>query len=169
MPSAAADCQVVLLRQILLYTSPLPHYSLPTFPSLCSRYSNMEDAMKGSLTLLSLVLAGAGVVAMPASTNQAAKENKAAPATKKGTKWQGHVVRIYKDESQMDIRGGVTGQSEDLRKVAYDSSTEWTKLGKPGQQDEVKEGSFVIVLGQVDDKGVLRATRIDLRLPRYPS
>jgi len=122
--------------------------------------------MKGSLTLLSLVLAGAVVVAMPASANQAATENKAAPAAKKETKWQGHVVRIYKDESQMDIRGGVDTRSEDLRKIAYDSSTGWTKLGKPGQQDEVKEGSFVIVLGHVDDKGVLHATRIDLRLPR---
>jgi hypothetical protein len=126
----------------------------------------MEDAMKGSLTLLSLVLAGAVFVAMPASANQAATDNKAAPAAKKEAKWQGHVVRINKDESQMDIRGGVRGSSEDLRKVAYDSSTQWTKLGKPGQQDEVKEGSFVIVLGQVDDKGVLHATRIDLRLPR---
>jgi hypothetical protein len=122
--------------------------------------------MKGSLTLLSLVLAGAVVAAMPGSANQAATENKAAPAAKKETKWQGHVVRIYKDQSEMDIRGGATGQSEDLRKVAYDSSTGWTKLGKPGQQDEVKEGSFVIVLGHVDDKGVLHATRIDLRLPR---
>ncbi len=121
--------------------------------------------MKGSLTLLSLMLAGAVVVAMPAAVNHAA-DNKEASAAKKETKWQGHVVRIYKEQSQMDIRGGVTGQSEDLRKVDYDSSTEWTKLGKPGQQDEVKEGSFVIVLGHVDDKGELHATRIDLRLPR---
>ena len=122
--------------------------------------------MKGSLTLLSLVLVGAVFVAMPASANPAAADNKGAQTAKKETKWQGHVVRIYKDESQMDIRGGVTGQSEDLRKIAYDSSTAWTKLGKPGQQDEVKEGSFVIVLGHVDDKGTLHATRIDLRLPR---
>jgi hypothetical protein len=126
----------------------------------------MEDVMKGSLTLLSLVLVGAVFVAMPASANPAAADNKAAQTAKKETKWQGHVVRIYKDESQMDIRGGVNAQSEDLRKIAYDSSTAWTKLGKPGQQDEVKEGSFVIVLGHVDDKGTLHATRIDLRLPR---
>jgi hypothetical protein len=125
----------------------------------------MEDAMKGSLTLLSLVLAGAVFVAMPVSANQAA-DKKEASAAKKETKWQGHVVRIYKDESQMDIRGGVNTRSEDLRKIAYDSSTEWTKLGKSGQQDEVKEGSFVIVLGHVDDKGVLHAKRVDLRLPR---
>ena len=121
--------------------------------------------MKGSLTLLSLVLAGAVFVAMPAGANQAASD-KAAPAAKKETRWQGHVVRIYKDQSELDIRGGATANAQDVRKVAYDSSTQWTKLGKPGQQDEVKEGSFVIVLGQVDDKGTLHASRIDLRLPR---
>lgn len=113
--------------------------------------------MKASLSFLSLILAGVVFVAMPASANQAAK---------KETKWQGNVVRIYKDLSQMDIRGGTSNNSSDMRKVAYDSSTVWTKLGKPGQQDDVKEGSFVIVLGQVDDKGVLHASHIDLRLPR---
>jgi len=125
----------------------------------------MEDPMKGLLSLLSLVLAGAIFAAMPAGANQAATETKA-PAAKKQTKWQGSVIRMYKDLLQMDIRGGAGGQSKDLRKIAYDSSTEWTKLGKPGQQDEVKEGSFVIVLGQVDNNGTLHASRIDLRLPR---
>jgi hypothetical protein len=122
--------------------------------------------MKVPLSLLSLVLAGAVFAAMPAGAKQATAETKQAPAAKKETKWQGHVVRIYKDLSQMDIRGGVNAHSEDVRKVAYDSATEWTKQGKPGQMDEVKEGSFVIILGQIDDKGVLRAKRIDLRLPR---
>ena len=122
--------------------------------------------MKVPLSLLSLVLAGAVLAAMPAGAKQATAETKQAPAAKKETKWQGHVVRIYKDLSQMDIRGGVNTRSEDVRKVAYDSTTEWTKLGKPGQMVEVKEGSFVIILGQIDDKGVLHAKRIDLRLPR---
>jgi len=122
--------------------------------------------MKVPLSLLSLVLAGAVFAAMPAGAKQATAETKQAPAAKKETKLQGHVVRIYKDLSQMDIRGGVNTRSEDVRKVAYDSTTEWTKLGKPGQMDEVKEGSFVIILGQIDDKGVLHAKRIDLRLPR---
>ncbi len=122
--------------------------------------------MKVPLSLLSLVLAGAVFAAMPAGAKQATAETKQAPAAKKETKWQGHVVRIYKDLSQMDIRGGVNAHSEDVRKVAYDSATEWTKQGKPGQMDEVKEGSFVIILGQIDDKGVLHAKRIDLRLPR---
>lgn len=116
--------------------------------------------MKVFSTLLFLVLAGAVFAAMPAGANQAA------PAAKKATKWQGNVVRIYKDLSQMDIRSDKSAESATLKKVAYDSSTEWTKLGKPGQQDDIKEGSFVIILGQVDDKGVLHAKRIDLRLPR---
>src|SRR5712671_5831762 len=121
--------------------------------------------MKFYRNLLSVVLAGALFAAMPLGAKQATSETKPAPAAKKETKWQGHVVRIYKDLSQMDISGG-PAPSKAIRKVAYDNSTEWTKLGKPGQQDEVKEGSFVILLGQVDDKGVLHATRIDLRLPR---
>ena len=122
--------------------------------------------MKVSLSLLSVVLAGAVFAAMPAGAKQAASETKQAPAAKKETKWQGHVIRVNKDLSQLDIRGGVNTRAEDERKVAYTSSTEWTKLGKPAQMDEFKEGSFVIVLGQVDDKGVLHATRIELRLPR---
>jgi hypothetical protein len=83
----------------------------------------------------------------------------------KEAKWQGHVVRIDKEHSMIDIRGGAA-PSNDLRKVAYDNSTEWTKLSKPSEMSEVKEGSFVIVLGQVDNKGILHATRVDLRLPR---
>lgn len=121
--------------------------------------------MRALLTTVSLVLLGAVIAATPAVSKQAASE-KNSTAAKKETKWQGHVVRIYEDKSEMDIRGGINTRSEDLRKIAYDSSTEWTKLGKPGKQEEVKEGSFVIVLGHVDDKGVLHATRVDLRLPR---
>ena len=47
-----------------------------------------------------------------------------------------------------------------------DGSTERTKGGKPGHMNEVKEGAFVIVLGHVNDKEGLQATRIDLRLLR---
>src|ERR1700675_5138003 len=119
----------------------------------------MEDAMKVPLTLLSLVLAGLVFAAMPAGATQEAAEKKDAPAAQKETQWQGNVIRFYKDKSMLEIHGGVA-PSSDLRKVAYDSSTQWTKGGKPGQQDEVKQGSFVIVLGQVDDKRVLQASRI---------
>ena len=122
--------------------------------------------MKVSLSLLSVVLAGAVFAAVPVGARLATAEAAQAPAKKKETKWQGSVVRISKDTSQLDIRGGINSNASDERKISYDGSTEWTNLGKPGKMEDVKEGSFVIVLGQVDDKGVLHATRIDLRKPR---
>jgi hypothetical protein len=128
-------------------------------------FSTMEDAMKVSVTLLSLTLAGAVFSAVPVGAQQAAPGEKNAQASTKETKWQGHVIRIDKDHSMIDIRGG-SAPSNDPRKVAYDSSTRWTKLGKPSQQDEVKDGAFVIMLGHLDHDGVLHATRIDLRRPR---
>jgi hypothetical protein len=131
-------------------------------------FFTMEDAMKVSVTLLSLALAGAVFSAVPARAQQAAtgeKNTQASTKETKETKWQGHVIRIDKDHSMIDIRGG-SAPSNDPRKVVYDSATEWTKLGKPSERDEVKEGSFVIMLGHLDHKGVLHATRIDLRRPR---
>ena len=120
--------------------------------------------MKVSRILLGVVFAAAVLAVMPLGARQPASA--ANQAEKKETKWQGHVIRIYKDTSMMDLRGGANGRDEDMHKVAYDSSTEWTKGGKPGTMEEVKEGSFVIILGHVDDKGVLHASRVDLRLPR---
>lgn len=121
--------------------------------------------MKVPVTLLSLVLAGLVFAAMPAAANQEAAEKKDTSAANKEVQWQGNVIRFYNDKSMLEIRGGLA-PSSDLRKVAYDSSTEWTKQGKPGKQDEIKQGSFVILVGHVDDSGVLHATRIDLRRPR---
>jgi hypothetical protein len=119
--------------------------------------------MKIPAALLSVVLAGAVFAATPAVANQAATEKKEA-ATKQ-TKWQGKVVRINKDSSTIDIHGGAH-PSEAQRKIMYDASTQWTNGGKPGQQDDVKTGSYIIVLGTVDGDGVLHAARIDLRAPR---
>ena len=119
--------------------------------------------MKVPKTLLALAIAGAVFVAKPARAFQAPAEQKAAPAATKETKWQGNVVRIDKDHSTITIHGGPPPSNE-TRQVAYSSATVWTKVGKPlDQHDEVKEGSFVIFMGTVDSKGVLQATRIDLR------
>ena len=121
--------------------------------------------MKISKTLFSLALAGAVFVNLPARAFQAPADQKAAPAATKETKWQGHVTRIDTDHSMIDLHGGPSPTVAAVR-VAYDSSTQWTKQGKPGQQDEVKTGSFVIIVGTVDDKGVMHASRIDLRAAR---
>lgn len=84
----------------------------------------------------------------------------------KESRWQGHIVRVDQKDSRLVVRGGQGNMESTERQVYYDSSTEWTKLGKPAEQSEFKEGSFVIVLGHADKKGVFHATRIDLRLPR---
>lgn len=118
--------------------------------------------MKVPKTLLSLALAGAVFACLPARAFQAPA---GAPAETKEVKWQGHVTRIDTDHSMIDLHGGPSPTVAALR-VAYDSSTQWTKQGKPGQQDEVKAGSFVIIVGTVDDKGVMHAMRIDLRAAR---
>jgi len=119
--------------------------------------------MKVPVTLLCLMLAGTAFNAIPAGARQA--DQSAMKAAAKETKWQGHVVRIDKDNSMIDIHGG-PAPSKESRKVAFDGSTEWTKGGKPSQQDAVTDGAFIIIMGHVDDKGVLHATRVDLRAPR---
>src|ERR1019366_8271287 len=63
--------------------------------------SDMEDTMKFPTTLLSLVLAGAVFVGLPAQAFQAPADQKAAPAAAKETKWQGHVTRIDAEHSMI--------------------------------------------------------------------
>jgi hypothetical protein len=118
--------------------------------------------MKLSVILLALVFMG---VAFAGQTN-APGDKKEATADTKEARWQGHIVRINKDNSSLSVRGGQKNMESMERQIFYDSSTEWTKQGKPADQSEFKEGSFVIVLGHPDDKGVFHATRIDLRQPR---
>lgn len=113
--------------------------------------------MKKSLVLFALLFLTVGLVAQ----TDTAKSSKT-----KEMKWQGHLIRINKDNSTIDVRGGQKNMDNVEKRIAYDSSTEWTKQGKPAEMSEFKDGSFVIVLAQDDGKGQLRATRIDLRLPR---
>jgi hypothetical protein len=122
----------------------------------------MEDAMKLSVIVLTFVFMG---VAFAGQTTPSG-DKKETTADTKEARWQGHIVRINKDNSSLSVRGGQKNMESMERQIFYDSSTEWTKQGKPAGQSEFKEGSFVIVLGHPDDKGVFHATRIDLRLPR---
>jgi len=122
--------------------------------------------MKLTITLLAATLAGAVICALPADARLNSLNNPQEKKEAKETKMQGHVVRIYADLKTMDVRGGSTARSQDIRKIAYDEATTWTNMGKPGKMEDVKEGSFVIVLGNLQKDGSLLATRIDLRLPR---
>jgi hypothetical protein len=117
----------------------------------------------GAWVLLALLAAVPGVSAAQGSQD---KTQKMSAGSAKETRWQGHIVRVNKDASTLSIRGGRSGKENFERTVAYDSSTEWTKLGKPAEMDQFKEGEFVIILGHPDEKGTLHATRVDLRTPR---
>ena len=126
--------------------------------------------MKSAAILLTLLFAALMVVGQTAPSDEKATATSEAKSDKKSaskeTRWQGHIVRIDKDKSTLSIRGGRGGKQEGERQVSYDSSTKWTKLGKPADESDFKEGSFVIVVGKTDDKGMLHADRVDLRLPR---
>jgi Domain of unknown function (DUF5666) len=116
--------------------------------------------MKLSALLLVLIFAGVAFAGQASTVD----DKKAGDA--KEARWQGTIVRMSKDQSSLSIRGGQGNMESIERTVLFDETTKWTKQGKPAQMDEFKDGSFVIVLGQADDKGVLHATRIDLRQPR---
>ena len=124
--------------------------------------------MKSAAILLTLLFAVGMVVgqAAPSDQKEAGKSEKKAASTSKETRWQGHIVRIDQDKSMLSIRGGRGGKQEFERQVSFDPSTKWTKLGKPAEMSDFKEGSFVIVVGKTDAKGMLHADRVDLRLPR---
>ena len=117
--------------------------------------------MKLSVIVLSFVFMG---VAFAGQTTPSDK--KEATADTKEARWQGHIVRINTDQSSLSVRGGQSNMESSEKLIFYDSSTRWTKQGKPAEQNEFKEGAFVIVLGHPDEKGVFHATQIDLRLPR---
>jgi len=122
--------------------------------------------MKVAAILLTLVFAAVICAGQETPAAEGKKDEKAASASsKKETRWQGHIVRINKDKSSLSVRGGRGGGSFE-REIFYDSSTKWTKQGKPADQSEFKEGAFVIAVGKPDDQGNFHADRIDLRLPR---
>ena len=122
--------------------------------------------MKSTIILFSMVLTASLCAAQTSAASESKQDKKAATSDQKETRWQGHIVRQNKEGSTLTVRGGQSTKDSFEREISYDSSTEWTKTGKPAQQDEFKDGSFVIVLGHADEKGGFHARRIDLRLPR---
>ena len=116
---------------------------------------------KALLVGLLMVLAMAGIqVAVTRAQDEKAQESMTKPKAKQ-LRWDGHIVRIDKDNSTMDIRD----RRGTERKIHWNSSTTWTKLNKPvSDQSQFKEDARVIVLGKPGEKGEFMATRIDLRV-----
>jgi hypothetical protein len=111
--------------------------------------------------LLTLVFAA---LVTPANAAPQEKDKQSPPA--KAARWQGTIVRVSKDDSTLSVRGGQSNMESTERLIRYDSSTKWTKQGKPAEQSDFQEGSFVIATGHADEKGDFHATHVDLRLPR---
>jgi hypothetical protein len=90
-----------------------------------------------------------------------AAQEKAAGEKKKEVRWHGTIIRSDKEGSTLTVRqrGGTIE-----RVVHYTSATQWTKLNKPAEASEFKDGSRVICLGNYEGKNFV-ATRIDLREP----
>ena len=121
--------------------------------------------MKLSVILLSFVFLGVAFAVPPGPAGDN-KQDKMAMADEKPGRWQGTIVRFNKDQSSLSVRGGQSNMASTERTIVYDDSTKWTKQGKKAEMGDFKEGSFVIVVGKPDDKGVFHASQIDLRLPR---
>jgi hypothetical protein len=115
--------------------------------------------MKRTIVLLFAlcVVVGLAAPALLAQENPQSAGKNAAGA--KEARWHGIIVRTSKDQSYFDVHR----QNVDKR-IYFDSSTKWTKMNKPADQSEFKEGADVICLGQYDEKKEFHATRIDLRI-----
>jgi hypothetical protein len=71
----------------------------------------------------------------------------------------GTIVRSNKDKSTIVVK---ENRSNIERTVFYSNSTKWTKRQQPADMKEFIDGSRVICLGKLNEKGELTATRIDL-------
>jgi hypothetical protein len=117
-----------------------------------------ENTMRKVIVIL--LFAAFAVVGL-APYNAVASGQKKAAAGAKEMRWDGHIVRIDKDTSYMDVRNRAGVE----KRIYWSSSTTWTKLNKPvADHSEFKEDKRVICLGNVDEKGAFHATRIDLRV-----
>ena len=94
--------------------------------------------------------------------NTDTKQDKTTTVAKQ-TRWKGRIVRLSEDQAVLTIRGGPSSRDTVQREISLNSATRWTKQGKPAEQSEFKEGSYVIVVGKPDKQGRLEAVDIDLR------
>ena len=112
------------------------------------------------LLILWVVLGIAVTLSTQLFAQEASHENMAKKDTGKEVRVEGLVARTSKDQSMLTVREHGSNVEKD---VHYDSSTKWTHLNKPAEMSEFKDGADVICLGTYDEKGVLHASRIDLR------
>lgn len=116
--------------------------------------------MRRSLFIVMALLLGSALT-LPVAANQAAQKEGEKPKTAaKEDRLDGTVHMMDAATKMITVR--TRGKTEQ-RQVMYDDKTAFTFRNKPAKVEEVKEGRRVIVLGKVNDKNVLVASRIDVR------
>ena len=116
------------------------------------------------MLLLLATFVSVGALAEP---RQGGTQEKAAASQKtaKEDRVSGTIIRSNTDKSTLTVR---EGRSKIERTVVYNASTKWTKGKESADMKEFKDGSVVICLGKLDEKGELAATRIDLQSKTRP-
>jgi Cu/Ag efflux protein CusF len=102
----------------------------------------------------------AGALTVPALAAGQASQKEDAKAKAGETRIDGTVHMVDAATKMVTVR--LRGKGEQ-RQVMYDDKTTFTFRNKQAKVEEVKEGRRVIVLGKVNDKNVLVASRIDVR------
>ena len=100
------------------------------------------------------------LVSTPAWTAPQAGETKAKSTKPKEQRIHGIVRLMDKDAHSITVR--LRGQQIE-RQVIYNDSTKFTSGNKPAKLEDVKDRARVIVLGTMNDKGQMVASRIDIR------
>jgi hypothetical protein len=117
--------------------------------------------MRKSMIVLLAVLVATGILTVPQKSAGANPKATALQAAPQEDRVSGTIVRHTRDKSTLIVR---ENRSKMEKTVVYEASTKWTKgKGQPADMNEFKDGSRVICLGKLNDKGELAATRIDLQ------
>jgi len=107
--------------------------------------------------VLLAVFVGMGLATQTAAVQEKTEKTEKKVAQKE-VRWHGTIVRMDKEESTLTVR------RQGVDKVVYfDSATRWTRGTKTIDPSEFKDTATVICMGKYDEKGLFRATRIDLR------
>ncbi len=118
------------------------------------------DPMRKITILILAMLVALGVYAVPQQSGGTGKQAATSQKAAKEDRVSGTIIRSNPDKSTLMVR---EQRSKIERTVFYDDSTKWTKGKDTADRKEFKDGSRVICLGKLNEKGELTATRIDLQ------
>jgi len=116
--------------------------------------------MRRCLFIVIVLLVGSALTLPVAASQAPPKDDPKAKAAVKEDRLDGTVHMMDAKTKMITVR--TRGKTEQ-RQVMYDDKTQFTFRNKPATLEEVKDGRRVIVLGKMNDKNVLVATRIDVR------